>query len=129
MEQLNREIDGLIIIVKTAFGWRPNGPEDIEEFWGECPRCGGNDRYLNVGQSHWFVCHQHQIRWYGGDNVFGTWRHQTIEDWRANARLLCYYRETKDPVFWSRRAVTPARVHSVRDVLTQPVLIDSRGDE
>lgn len=100
VEQLTHEVEGFVGMIKMACGWRPRGPEDIpEEFWGECPYCGKSDRYLNIGTAHWFVCHRHRVKWYGGQNVFNTWRHQTIEDWRANARLLSYYVETDDPVF------------------------------
>ena len=127
-EQLRREIDGLIILGKMALGWRPDGPEDIDgEYWGVCPYCGGNDRYLNVGRAHWFVCHRHRVKWWGGENVFGTWRHQTIHDWRANARLLSHYQETDDPVYRIGPGVTPARVRSVRDAPPRQVLIESRG--
>jgi len=29
--------------------------QSIEAFGG-CPRCGGNDGFLNLGSDHWFVC-------------------------------------------------------------------------
>ncbi|MGA2499494.1 MAG: hypothetical protein ABSH20_17270, partial [Tepidisphaeraceae bacterium] len=63
-----------------------------------CPTCGKNDTYLNLGRSHWFVCHQHRVRWCGGENLFSTWRYETEADWQENFEIIGDYAEVK-PVY------------------------------
>ena len=63
--------------------------------FGDCPACGTNDGFLNVERSHWFVCHEHQVRWIGGANLFSIWRDQTEDHWERNRALLATYREVE----------------------------------
>ena len=58
---------------------------------GVCPHCGGNDGYLNVGRTHWFVCHTHKTRWWIGCNMVTTWKQETEDDWKKNAEILAGY--------------------------------------
>lgn len=61
--------------------------------FGVCPQCARNDGYLNIGSSHWFVCHEHKLKWCAGENLFRSWRQQTKRHWRRNWELLCSYKE------------------------------------
>lgn len=51
-------------------------------YFGTCPECGDNDGYRNAGKSHWFLCHEHRVRWCVGSNLFSSWRHETEEQQR-----------------------------------------------
>jgi hypothetical protein len=50
--------------------------------FGVCPICGNNDGYVNVGRNHWFFCAEHKTKWWGGSNLFSSWREQTEEEMR-----------------------------------------------
>lgn len=63
--------------------------------WGGCPLCGKHDGYLNIGRSHWFVCHEHRTKWCGGENLFSTWRRESPADWDENWRRIDDYREVE----------------------------------
>jgi len=65
-------------------------------YFGDCPQCGRNDGYLNIGQVHVYVCHRHRTRWEVGMNLFDSWRHETEADWRRNAARIAHYRDV-DP--------------------------------
>ncbi len=80
-----------------ACGWRPAGPGAYDEYWGVCPRCKRNDGYLNIRRVHWFVCHRHRVRWWGGENLFSTWRWETDADWKRNARRIRDYELLAEP--------------------------------
>ena len=71
--------------------------EDIEEHgdFGGCPECGQNDGYLNVGKTHWFVCHQHKTKWDIGFGLFSSWQEETEETWQKNAQHLEGYHLVK----------------------------------
>lgn len=45
-----------------------------DDYFGTCPECGSHDGYYNVGKAHWFVCHEHEVRWCVGSNLFSSWR-------------------------------------------------------
>jgi hypothetical protein len=64
-------------------------------YFGSCPECGNADRYLNFHRDHWFVCDEHEVRWWVGSNLFSSWRDETEEDWEANGQLLMGYRQVK----------------------------------
>jgi hypothetical protein len=49
-------------------------PKPFDAYFGVCPRCKRNDGLLNVGHSHWFVCHEHRVTWCIGSNLFSGWR-------------------------------------------------------
>ena len=61
--------------------------------FGACPRCGRNDGYLNVGRSHWFVCHEHKLKWWVGANLFSSWKQETPRRWHRNWERLHGYEE------------------------------------
>lgn len=54
------------------------------DYFGTCPICARNDGHLNVGRAQWFVCHEHQVRWCAGENLFSTCRHESEADWQRN---------------------------------------------
>lgn len=65
--------------------------------FGVCPHCGRNDGYLNVGRAHYFICHQHKMKWWIGDNLFSSWRHESETDFQDNRELLQSYQEIDPP--------------------------------
>jgi hypothetical protein len=69
-----------------------------DDFFGGCPHCGENHGYRNVRRAHYFICHTHKVNWLRGDNLFSSWRHETEDDWKENARLLASF-ETVEPIF------------------------------
>jgi hypothetical protein len=68
---------------------------DQVEHFGVCPVCFSSDGYLNVGRTHWFVCHEHGLRWCAGANLFSSWRRETQADWDANWDRIRRYREVE----------------------------------
>lgn len=66
-------------------------PEEIQEPFGVCPICGGNDGYLNFGRGHWFYCRKHEIRWFAGDDLFSTWRSESTGDWKKNFKDIGHF--------------------------------------
>ena len=69
-----------------------------DDFFGGCPHCGGNDGYRNVRRAHYFICLTHKVKWLRGENLFSSWRRETEDDWKENARLLASF-QTVDPIF------------------------------
>jgi hypothetical protein len=67
----------------------PPGPR------GDCPMCGRNDGYLNIGRGHWFLCHAHRTKWFIGSNLFSSWREEDEETWVRNSALLANYEEVE----------------------------------
>src|SRR5690348_17591745 len=58
--------------------------EDEETpYFGGCPYCHKTDGYINVGREHWFVCDQHQTKWRIGENLFSSWREETLAQQEA----------------------------------------------
>jgi len=57
---------------------------DQQQHFGVCPVCFASDGYLNVGSTHWFVCHEHRVRWYAGSNLFSSWRRESQAQWDEN---------------------------------------------
>ena len=53
-----------------------------EEPFSVCPVCHSNDGFLNAGKGHWFLCHEHRVRWFVGSNLFSSWREETEEEQR-----------------------------------------------
>src|SRR5262249_10296163 len=62
-----------------------------DAYWGVCPFCLRHDGYLNLGRSHWFVCHADRVRWSVGENLFSTWRQETNDDWNENWERIGTY--------------------------------------
>ncbi len=73
---------------------------------GGCPVCGGNDEYLNVCRGHWFVCHMHRKRWFGGHDVFPTWQNETADDWLNNYERIRHY-DLVNPVYEPKSPFDP----------------------
>lgn len=66
-----------------------------DDHFGGCPKCGGDDGYLNVGRGHWFVCRRHKVRWFVGANLFSNWRHEEDWEWEENEKELEGYEEVE----------------------------------
>lgn len=63
--------------------------------FGTCPECGQDDGFLSVGRQHWFVCHKHRVKWWGGSNLFSGWREEDPGVHRENAERLKHYRKVE----------------------------------
>lgn len=70
-------------------------------YFGDCSTCHQNDGCLNVGKTHWYVCHTHKVRWMVGANLFDSWRHETQEDWQRNAEKIGDYQEIEALHRWT----------------------------
>jgi hypothetical protein len=70
-------------------------PVNTTHYYGACPECACTDGYMNVSQTHWFVCDRHMTRWSPGFNLFSDWRNETEADWRSNAEKLDQYCEVE----------------------------------
>lgn len=64
----------------------------IEDQFGNCPECGGNDGYRNVYKQHFFYCNEHRTVWPAGINLFSSWRDESEGTWRENYDHLKDYR-------------------------------------
>jgi hypothetical protein len=59
-----------------------------DDYFGVCPICRKHDGYINVGRGHWFLCHEHKIKWFAGSNLFDSWKEQTEEEQRKRYDAL-----------------------------------------
>lgn len=66
--------------------------------FGGCRVCGQSDGHVNIGRSHWFVCHAHRVRWCAGEDLFSSWKSETEDDWTANHVLIADYRVVR-PIY------------------------------
>jgi hypothetical protein len=86
-------------------------------YFGDCPICGKNDGHLNtvgdpvrlggvinllenagaeiIGRDgpvdHWFVCHEHRVRWIAGTNLFTPPAWETEASRKANNERIANY--------------------------------------
>tara|TARA_R110002020_G_scaffold39950_2_gene118166 strand:+ start:4076 stop:4309 length:234 start_codon:yes stop_codon:yes gene_type:complete len=65
-------------------------------YFGVCPICGKQDGYLNIQRDHWFVCHEHKIRWHVGSNIFSQWREENPDIWQRNKARIVDYEDISD---------------------------------
>jgi len=65
--------------------------------FGVCPKCHSHDGYINIGQGHWFYCREHKVRWFGGANLFDSWKLETDDEQRETYAALQFdqYREVE----------------------------------
>ena len=56
---------------------------DIGDHFGVCPYCQKSDGFINVGRGHFFLCHEHKVKWFVGENLFDSWKLQTEAEQRA----------------------------------------------
>jgi hypothetical protein len=64
-------------------------------YFGRCPSCHGNNGFINVGRSHFVVCHEHRCFWPIGSSLFHGWMLEDEEAWERNAALLSRYSEVE----------------------------------
>src|SRR5215467_3067248 len=69
--------------------------KEFNSYWGGCPECGGTHGCHSVGPEHWYVCHDHKVKWCIGENLFSCWRHMSEEEHRLNEKMLSDYLEVK----------------------------------
>jgi len=66
-----------------------------DEYFGGCPCCGKTDGYFNLRRNHFFVCHEHRVKWIVGENLFSSWRQETPDDWERNAKRFSEYADVE----------------------------------
>ena len=71
-------------------------------YFGDCPKCGRTDGYLNISRDHWFFCDRHMTKWWGGSNWFDEWKYETEDKWFENFKKLLQYQEVEP---WFRLTV------------------------
>jgi hypothetical protein len=85
----------------------------VKHYFGGCPHCGKQDGLFNVGRNHWFVCHEHRVRWYVGGNLLSGWKDQTEDEQREKWRRVEDYTDVSDQPLpegiWSRDPETRRR--------------------
>jgi hypothetical protein len=69
------------------------------EHFGVCPTCRKTDGFLNVNNSHWFVCDEHKVCWLVGENLFSNWREESEADWKRNREKLEAYKVVEPAQF------------------------------
>ena len=48
--------------------------------FGLCPICGNNEGVFFEQRKYWFFCHDHQLRWLGGENIVSDFCVHSLED-------------------------------------------------
>jgi hypothetical protein len=66
---------------------------------GGCPVCGRNDGMFNYYRNHYYACDTHRKAWFVGSNLYSAWRHETEEDWAANAERYKDYEMVDHPSY------------------------------
>jgi hypothetical protein len=56
-----------------------------------CMGCGEKGKWLNVGQAHWCICADCELKWPIGTNLIPSWQDESEEEWKRNAKLLAGY--------------------------------------
>lgn len=92
-------------------------------YFGDCPVCGGNDGYMNLGADHWFFCARHRTKWLVGANLFSSHMDESEADWHRNHEELQQFTEVEP---WSRDedaevAAGAGARHSARSQASQAV--------
>ncbi len=59
-----------------------------DSHFGGCPKCGQSDGCMNIGGNHFFVCHEHNVAWCAGYNIFSAWRDEPQDLHEENERKL-----------------------------------------
>jgi hypothetical protein len=73
--------------------------ERQNNYFGDCPKCGRTDGYLNYRSNHAFVCHGCKTFWVIGANLFSSWKYENEEIWEENLRMIEDYEEV-EPLPW-----------------------------
>jgi hypothetical protein len=85
----------------------------VTDYFGGCPKCGRNAGQFNAGRAHWFVCHEHKVRWTCGTNLFSGWRDETEAEQREKWRRIEDYEWVTEGILlegvWSRDPETRRR--------------------
>ena len=68
-------------------------PQTDNTMTGGCPECGREDGFVNDGRNHFFFCRTHRLLWYGGSNLFSSWRDESREEQAEQWRRVADYRD------------------------------------
>ena len=72
-------------------------------FFGNCPKCGGNDGRTDIGVDHWCFCNKHKSKWWIG-SAYMVYREASNEEtWKKNMKKLAGYKEVKPLYRYSKR--------------------------
>ncbi len=65
------------------------------DYFGNCPKCGGNDGRMDIGPDYWCLCHKHRFKWWiGSDHL--SYRKKPVGDaWKSHIKKLAGYKEVK----------------------------------
>jgi hypothetical protein len=95
-----RPIDEAVVDLATGKTTLPEGA-----YFGDCPKCGKNDGYLNVNRNHYFLCKEHKTCWGVGSNLFSSWKDEDESIWEENIKTLSECRIVKDWHRWNEPRV------------------------
>lgn len=96
-QQWSQIAEGLVKAAIAA-GDQPLRYADARYSHGGCPTCGSEGELVHVGREHYGVCHEHQLAWHIGANLFSGWRNLRPEQHEANAQTIQSYTVIADPV-------------------------------
>jgi hypothetical protein len=92
----------LVVIRNWIAGNKADEPASLDssqpDEFGGCPICCKHDGYLNIGRTHWFVCHQHRTCWAYGAGIFSSWSDGTEEEYLRNWERIKHYLEVQ-PIY------------------------------
>jgi hypothetical protein len=52
---------------------------------------------VNLGKEHWFICSDHETKWFVDINLFEGWQNQTVAQVKGIEAMLDNYKEI-DPL-------------------------------
>jgi len=67
----------------------------MSDRFGCCPICGQCGMHVNVEKNHVGFCEEHKVRWGIGSNLFSSWRGESEEIWKKNAKMLETFTEVE----------------------------------
>jgi len=73
-------------------------------YFGDCPKCGQNDGYLNIERTRWKVCHKDKMKWRTGGYQLSNLKYEDHNQWIENIKKLAEYHEVT-PIFQQRGLV------------------------
>lgn len=60
-----------------------------------CPICGDQKNYINVGKTHWGYCKNCEVKWNIGYGLFSDYIYESADKWKENEEFLSTLKEVK----------------------------------
>lgn len=98
----------------------------VDDYFGGCPTCRGNDGYVNCGRLHVFFCKEHRVSWIFGANLFSSWREQTDAEQREQYKMIEGF-ERVEPI-WPDSAHVAFSPHDITGDATPRTLKQTADD-